>query len=277
MNLGKFFLITSFIAFVATVFTGTKLNAQVLDSAYLKCTYNFSCVFDTSMSETRRKDMMILRIGKNASDFYSYNTFMVDSLMQADINNGVPAMEMLANKSKYGKPGLHYHILLNIPVNKITYTEKFISKSFKYEDILNAQDWHIQSDTGIVLNYKVQKAACSFGGRNWTAWFAPDIPVSYGPWKFNGLPGLILSVEDDKKYFSFVMTALQYIQPKIPIQLNIFKKENYIEISKQEMLKMEYKYYTDPFKFMNDNLGLRFTRTSGPESKPRSYIPIELY
>ena len=42
-----------------------------------------------------------------------------------------------------------------------------------------------------------------FGGRIWTAWFAPEIKTSDGPYKFLGLPGLILKLEDDKGDYRF--------------------------------------------------------------------------
>jgi GLPGLI family protein len=45
-------------------------------------------------------------------------------------------------------------------------------------------------------NWEAQKATTEFGGRKWTAWFCEEIPLSDGPYKFKGLPGLIVKISD---------------------------------------------------------------------------------
>ena len=56
---------------------------------------------------------------------------------------------------------------------------------------------------GPVASYDCQKAECDFRGRRWEAWFTPEIPVSEGPWKLKGLPGLILYARDTTGQYSF--------------------------------------------------------------------------
>src|SRR5690554_5321382 len=34
------------------------------------------------------------------------------------------------------------------------------------------------------------------------AWFCPELPLSYGPTQYGGLPGLILSLQDEKVFYS---------------------------------------------------------------------------
>lgn len=63
--------------------------------------------------------------------------------------------------------------------------------------------WSIESDTLSILGHNCQKASVLFAGRKYTAWFALDIPVGDGPWKFWGLPGLIMHVEDEDKVICF--------------------------------------------------------------------------
>jgi Protein of unknown function (Porph_ging). len=68
--------------------------------------------------------------------------------------------------------------------------------------------WEILPDSKVVLGYSCRKATCVFKGRTWNAWFTTDIPYSEGPWKFCGLPGLILQVEDERGWFSFICNAI---------------------------------------------------------------------
>ncbi|MGV4529341.1 GLPGLI family protein [Ornithobacterium rhinotracheale] len=59
-----------------------------------------------------------------------------------------------------------------------------------------------------ILGYAVQKATTQYGGRNWVAWFAKDIPFAYGPYIFGGLPGLILEVYDTEDEHHFTATGM---------------------------------------------------------------------
>lgn len=68
--------------------------------------------------------------------------------------------------------------------------------------------WEIKDEYKTIANHKVQKAEGYFRGRNWTVWFAPDIPQPFGPNKLHGLPGVILEAKD--KDYHIVATAVCY-------------------------------------------------------------------
>lgn len=76
-------------------------------------------------------------------------------------------------------------------------------------------DWQITEESKIIQNFNCTKAMVDFRGRTFVAWFATDIPVSFGPWKFHGLPGLILEVYDVDDLFSWRATLIQY-----PVELD---------------------------------------------------------
>jgi|GEM_PF-662740 GLPGLI family protein len=61
-----------------------------------------------------------------------------------------------------------------------------------------ALEWKIANEFKEISGFKAQKASCHFRGRDYTAWFTPEIPVPFGPWKLQGLPGLILSASDQQ-------------------------------------------------------------------------------
>lgn len=71
-------------------------------------------------------------------------------------------------------------------------------------------DWKITGKKRKIGDYECQEATTSFRGRDWSVWFATAIPISDGPWKFYGLPGLIIEAEDTKKEFAFRLTSLEY-------------------------------------------------------------------
>ncbi|MFP3835658.1 GLPGLI family protein, partial [Chryseobacterium sp. SIMBA_028] len=58
------------------------------------------------------------------------------------------------------------------------------------------KNWKLIDETKIINTITCKKAEVTFKGRNWTAWYSTDIPFPYGPYKFSGLPGLIIKITD---------------------------------------------------------------------------------
>lgn len=102
--------------------------------------------------------------------------------------------------------------------------------------------------------YKVQKAETDFGGRKWTAWFTTDLPYQDGPYKFGGLPGLIVKVEDDKGEYSFDLMK-NYKIADFPT-LNQFG--NTIKVKRADFVKQQKKFMDDPMSFMTQGGGGQF-------------------
>ncbi len=67
----------------------------------------------------------------------------------------------------------------------------------------------VQDAVKTILDYQCRKAVCTYRGRNYEAWYCPEIPVSLGPWKFSGLPGLIMSVRDTKGHYTFDISGIE--------------------------------------------------------------------
>ncbi|MDG5490111.1 GLPGLI family protein [Psychroserpens sp. SPM9] len=71
-------------------------------------------------------------------------------------------------------------------------------------------DWELISKTKTIQKHTVYKAQGQFRGRIYTAWYTKDIALPYGPWKLQGLPGLILEAYDEKKEMYFYLKNLEY-------------------------------------------------------------------
>ena len=59
-----------------------------------------------------------------------------------------------------------------------------------------------------VCGYLCQKANGKFRGRTWTVLYAEDIPTAAGPWKLQGLPGLIAYAADDEGIHTFRLIGI---------------------------------------------------------------------
>ncbi|NJN33487.1 MAG: GLPGLI family protein [Saprospiraceae bacterium] len=92
-----------------------------------------------------------------------------------------------------------------------TYHAQFFQKTpyLSQEPKLPHFNWKIENTDSLIGKFKCQKATTRFRGRNYEAWFTKEVPISNGPWKFHGLPGLILEVRDDKHEVKFEFQALE--------------------------------------------------------------------
>lgn len=79
-----------------------------------------------------------------------------------------------------------------------------MAESFYLKEQLENHNWQLLDSTSVVLNKKCNIAKTEFRGRNYYAYYDPNIPIPNGPWKFHGLPGLILKVitNENGEYFN---------------------------------------------------------------------------
>lgn len=105
------------------------------------------------------------------------------------------------------------------------------------------QQWELNIETTTILGYRCQKATCHWRGRDFVAWFTPDIPVKRGPWRFNGLPGLILKLYDTDHYYTFEAVNLK--KTNEPMMLYDF---NYAPNTRQRVRKLQHAFQVNFWK-----------------------------
>lgn len=81
---------------------------------------------------------------------------------------------------------------------------------FYVKDSIPSIAWDIKEETRVIGGLSCTKAEASFNGRDYTAWFTFEIPLPYGPWKLNGLPGIILEAYDTNKEIFFYFKSIEY-------------------------------------------------------------------
>ncbi|WP_297063293.1 GLPGLI family protein, partial [uncultured Duncaniella sp.] len=111
-------------------------------------------------------------------------------------------------------------------------------------------------------------------GRNWTAWYTEEIPITDGPWKFGGLPGLILKVEDDKK--EHIMEALQV--RKHDADLSYFIRSFLIKTDREKFNEMYKEYKTNAGSFLSGSPNMPTKADGSPAigNKRLFFNPLEL-
>lgn len=173
------------------VFAAIFVNAQ--NNRFI---YEYKFVSDSTKKDVVASEMMFLDITKNSSKYYSREVYVQDSIMRADLEKqmkaGVSNFNIKRNDAK-GK--VRYKVTKDYRKNKTYLNVRIGSDSYKVlED--RVLEWKILPEKEKIGNWEAQKATTEFGGRKWTAWFCEEIPLSDGPYKFKGLPGLIVKISD---------------------------------------------------------------------------------
>ena len=184
-------------------------KTKELDVANMDVSYTFSFMRDTLKPNEYWKDIQTLQIGKRVSKYYSQN--LLDRTFEEDYHQGVTGACSFEVFKLFSKKKLIVTDVAN---------DFFLGSNFRYEEAIPNFYWKITNETSRYLSYTCYKALTRFRGRNYEVWFTKDIKVSDGPWKFCGLPGLILRVQDDRKEILFECTSISDKSfQKIPINM----------------------------------------------------------
>jgi GLPGLI family protein len=177
--------------------------AQKPDTAQILVHYKFTQVLDTNSRAHTYTENTVLFVGKASASYKSYDRQLQNQLfrrqMQEAITNS-PDGNIRLDRHITGS-GSEYYQFIND--KKLVRKEVSMMDSYIINDDLPAINWHISGDKQAFGELSCQKATCHFKGRNYTAWFCPDLPVHVGPWKLNGLPGVIVEAYDAKKEVVF--------------------------------------------------------------------------
>ena len=232
-----------------TVVTGDNIKkSEPIDELVFRAQYELKMLEDTTRSDSKpNSETMMLEVGKKSSLFYGYTTFLRDSVLMEDVKNNVSQELMAEHTSAYGNARITYRIYKNHPAGKVTTLDRIVTTNFRCEEKNDKPQWTLLPDTATILTYRCQKASCRFRGRNYTAWYTTEIPVSEGPWKLCGLPGLILKAEDSRGHYSFLCTGLQQFKESKPL---LFNAKGYESISRKDLDKIYERYFKDPVGYV---------------------------
>ncbi|MBW3519921.1 GLPGLI family protein [Flavobacterium sp. NKUCC04_CG] len=82
-------------------------------------------------------------------------------------------------------------------------------KPYLIKEPIPTMRWKLHQETKIIDNKTLHKATTTFRGRNYTAWYSLDYPISIGPWKFNNLPGLAFAITEENENYSWYLTDIK--------------------------------------------------------------------
>lgn len=254
-------------------------KSEPIDELVFRAQYELKMVEDTTKADRQpNSETMMLEVGKKCSQFYSYTTYLRDSTLIADYANKVSQDVLQQHAKAYGNGRITYRIYKNYPTGKVTTLDRLATSNFRCEEKNEKPVWTLLPDTATILTYHCRKATGHFRGRSYTAWFTMEIPVSEGPWKLCGLPGLIIKAEDDRRHYSFECTGIEQFRGPKPL---LFNGKGFESISRRDLNKVYERYAKDPVGFITStapNVKLTIKDEQGNTLKnfELPYNPIEL-
>ncbi|OJX31190.1 MAG: GLPGLI family protein [Chryseobacterium sp. 36-9] len=203
--------------------------------------YQVTLTPDSTNTEKKTEQAYLDTDGKK-SFFYAENTLKRDSLMErmrATKNFDRTQMQNL-------RSNMQFTIEKDLTNQSLVYKSRIGRDQYSYNES-PAFDWKILPETVKIGDYQTQKAETKFGGRTWYAWFTQQVPLQDGPYKFSGLPGLIVKVQDAKGDYSFDLMQTKKIAEVQQPQT----RGQFINLPKNKYADMEKKFQKDPVSFFN--------------------------
>ena len=220
-----------------------------------------------------------LRIGNKYVLFQDYYQFKMDSVANHFATLGkVKSQKYIEAQISVGmgKSNFEETVLRNVAADSISTNCYILASGYIcYREPSPAMDWQVVPGDTIIGGYECGKATLDFGGRHYVAWYAHELELPYGPYKFGGCPGLIVDLRDTAGDYSFAFSGIRKADTPAPIYL----KASY---NGKTMPRDEYRRTVRNSKENNSAIlkdsGVEIIGADGkPRELPkREYSPIEL-
>ncbi|MGC5746595.1 GLPGLI family protein [Chryseobacterium sp. NFX27] len=208
------------------------LWASFFSAQSYRFVYEYKMKPDAEKKDSVVTDYMNLDTDGKKSYFQNGVKYERDSVYNAD--RRYPALL----KSRQYDRNLSYTVEKDYTEKTIHFYDKYKTVSIITSDN-EAPKWKIENDFKKINNMNCQKAVVDYKGRQWEAWFSKDFPVNDGPYKFSGLPGLVVSVKDSENDHSFDLIQIKKIS----------KVVSFIPKNNKQMANSEYRKLIKNYTF----------------------------
>lgn len=185
-----------------------KPGAKVIDHVRYRIVYRAMSRVNANDTVKRASDMW-LDVGEKVTKLYSRTKQIRDSVVTAYVsqrNFDLPKDLPMS--------GITWQFYSNYPEQgKTMFLHQWMKNGYKVVEDMKVPDWQLQSDsTKTLLGYACHMATVRLGGREWKAWYTEDVPMSYGPYKLGGLPGLVLEAFSADGDYHFTCTGMKEVK-----------------------------------------------------------------
>lgn len=212
--------------FILLVISNSVLGQnKIVDTLKYEIVYNYKYQINKEDTLNLQSESMVLKIGKNISEYLSYNkTLVKEKLKEMSISGNVDMRNV-------PKAKILYRVIKNNNSDEMLFFNSFGTTKLFYSLPMNQITWLLINEEKEILGYKCKKATTTFSGREYVAWYSIDLTLSDGPYKFQGLPGLILSISDIKNHHFFEVIGIKKIK-----EIYNLDYDKHVKVSKNEYL-----------------------------------------
>lgn len=266
-----------------------EIPPQQLENAHLRVWYEFNHPIKKDSKRQVMRDTMLLVAGNRYSVYYDWSRELKYKKMIGQLDFAKETTESIIYSSfdTFLEVALDDQRLSEFKMNRdnseilkdrqqqiltttdMNDTDLLKEDFYLLEEKMAPQVWQVHSDTMFFLGYNCQRATCNFRGRDYSAWFTTEIPLSDGPYKFYGLPGLILSVEDSDNQIQFRAIGIEQLTGVVIVTEN---KNNFIQCTPEQYKKVKKRMKETVVLYYSRGVSLFVTK----RFLPAEYIPIEL-
>lgn len=224
-----------------------------------RISYLYQVVPDSTNRAEVKSEMMILEVLPKFSKFYSETVFKSDSLMKVMLEKEMKSSGAINIKSDMRKGFFRDVVIKESPDFKTFLMTRSGRAKLKVLDE-RKMIWKILPEKQKIGDFQTQKAETEMYGRKWTAWFTTEIPIQEGPYKFHGLPGLIVKIENQDSSHSFSLAGIKNLIPEEVENIDpnnnfVFEEGKYINMDQAAYKKFFLESRNDPNKAVRSSLG----------------------
>jgi GLPGLI family protein len=218
-----------------------------------------------------------LQISDKRAFFISENRLKFDSIFMSQFNN---KKDNSFNVDMRGLPPSKFKFLIIQTNDNSQFYEAAGMNLLSYNTPVIG-NWKLVDETKVINSIVCKKAEVSYKGREWTAWYSTEIPFPYGPYKFSGLPGLIVKITDKTEDYDFelVKSVSSYNLKGKLVRINKARYHNAKLVTKKELAQAIISSKENA-KYELERMGTVFSddqkRQKISETEKKGYNPIEL-
>jgi GLPGLI family protein len=247
--------------FIVSSITAQEFSGRAIYKTSRKS--NFKIEGDKSVVNDKMKEEMQKRIQKMNQKTYilEFDKFKSTYIQEVSLESPTPnagGNMMFMSFGGSGNASVYYK---NVQEKKYSHKTDIMGKVFLVKDKLPQYDWVLSSETKNIGMYTCYKATFSKEVENTkitlvdgkpkeekekviettTAWYTPQVPISNGPSDYQGLPGLILEINDGKTTIvctEIILNPTDKLKIEAPKKGKVVTQEKFDKISEEKTREM---------------------------------------